>query len=103
MKARGFVCGNCRRFVKDKAWGTRKRNHCPFCLYSSHVDIRIGDRKSKCKGLMTPVGRIVRKGGEDAILHKCEKCGFERRNRISGDDDYEIVKSLVVLATFPSI
>jgi len=99
MRSKGFNCANCGKFVKDKAWGTRKRNHCPFCLYSLHVDVKIGDRKSRCKGLMVPAGRIVRQDGEETILHKCEKCGFERKNRISGDDDYEFVKGLVETST----
>lgn len=52
-------------------------------------DTQPGDRASTCKGAMAPIGRFERPNGEPVILHKCEKCGFERYNRVAADDDWE--------------
>lgn len=69
-------------------YGGSYRNHCPFCLYSKHVDAGIpGDRANLCHGLMKPIGLTTRRSGEYVLVHKCVKCGFERLNRVAGDDD----------------
>jgi DNA-directed RNA polymerase subunit RPC12/RpoP len=82
-----FKCANCGKSVSLKAPGTKNRNHCPFCLYSVHVDGNIpGDRASTCHGLMKPINKFLRPSGEEVIVHKCIKCGFERWNRVAGDD-----------------
>ena len=80
-----------------KAPGTRNRNHCPFCLCSSHVDVSVGDRQSTCRGVMHPIGKLYKKDGEEMLVHKCEKCGFIRKNRIAGDDDWDLVERLDVV------
>ena len=82
-----FVCVHCGRTVLPAEAGTSNRNHCPFCLHSRHVDLRTGDRRSGCRGLMVPIGIWVHKKGEWSILHRCERCGFIRSNRIAGDDN----------------
>ena len=72
--------------------GGRHRNHCPTCLHSRHVDGRTpGDRASECGGTMAPVGLFARPNGEQAIVHRCLACGFERHNRIAADDDFDLV------------
>lgn len=94
-KNEGFVCGNCQKTVEPIKWGGSYRNHCPFCLYSRHVDGAIpGDRVEPCHGLMEPIGVTTKSRGEFTIIHKCQKCGFERRNRIAGDDDSELLTKL---------
>lgn len=91
----GFVCQNCGRSVEPVVYGGSYRNHCPYCLYSMHVDSDTpGDRLSDCRGLMKPRGVFTRKTGEFVLVHKCEKCGFERYNRIAGDDDFDLVTNL---------
>ena len=50
----GFMCRYCNREVQRLTNGSY-RNHCPFCLYSLHVDRMPGDRNSDCFGLMKPV------------------------------------------------
>lgn len=78
------------------------RNHCPYCLYSKHVDQDIsGDRKSECRALMEPVGLTFKKEGFDKwgkekqgeimIIHRC--LGYQKIsiNRIAGDDDADII------------
>lgn len=53
-----------------------------------------GDRANQCCGLMEPVGVQTRRTGEYVLVHKCGKCGFERLNRVAGDDDLELITKL---------
>lgn len=93
-----FKCKHCRRFVCPVPSGGRHRNHCPFCLFSLHVDDRrSGDRMSTCGSSMEPIGHFQRPRGEYVIVHRCFGCGFERFNRIAADDDFELVLSLPAL------
>ena len=96
----GFECRNCHKWVNYEAWGTRNRNHCPYCLYSLHIDVNVGDRSSPCGGLMQPIGKLLKGDGEEMVVHKCAKCGFVRKNRIAGDDSFDIVERLPVLDSF---
>lgn len=81
-KVENFICENCGKSVIGNGY----TNHCPFCLYSKHVDINPGDRSCTCGGLMKPID-IQQKNGEFVILHKCIKCGFERKNKVQENDD----------------
>lgn len=75
----GFVCAHCGKEVLPL--GYTSRNHCPFCLWSLHVDVNPGDRANTCGGLMEPV-RVepdAKKGY--VILHRCTVCGEIHRNR----------------------
>ena len=92
----GFVCCHCGRAVTPDACGTSHRNHCPRCLRSLHVDIRTGDRRSVCRGIMDPVAISVRPGGEWAIIHRCRDCGLLRGNRSAGDDNELALLSLAL-------
>jgi hypothetical protein len=92
-----FECKKCGKKVSLKAPGTKNRNHCPFCLYSLHVDINVGDRKSDCGGLMKPIGKFFRPNNEEVIIHECEKCGSTSNNRVAGDDSYEKISKLQIL------
>ena len=83
-------------------YGGRHRNHCPYCLYSRHVDGRIpGDRAGDCGGAMAPTGAFVRPKGEHVVVHRCLVCGFERYNRIAADDDFDLVLSLPLVEAVP--
>lgn len=87
-KIENFVCENCGYEVI----GSGYTNHCPKCLWSKHVDVFPGDRAESCGGLMRPVGLKI-EGGDEVIVHKCEKCGDVRLCRVSIDDDRdEIIK-----------
>ena len=98
-----FECLNCGKNVSsDKLIGTLNRNHCPFCLYSLHVDQDVpGDRKAECQSLMEPIGLTFKKEGLDKwgkekqgeimVIHKCPKDQKISINRIAGDDDPEII------------
>lgn len=83
-----FSCGHCGRDVLPLGSGTY-RNHCPFCLWSKHVDAAgPGDRSSVCQGLMEPISseHDAKKGGW-MILHRCVKCGKTIPNKLAPDDD----------------
>jgi predicted RNA-binding Zn-ribbon protein involved in translation (DUF1610 family) len=83
-----FVCENCGQEISGNGY----TNHCPNCLYSKHVDINPGDRKCDCLGLMKPV-ELLNKSDVFYILHKCEKCGFERKNKaVKGDNFQKLVE-----------
>ena len=74
-----FVCANCGREVEPLGYSSR--NHCPFCLWSLHLDINPGDRASDCGGKMMPVRVETAARRGFVIVHKCTKCGEIRRNR----------------------
>ncbi|MGH2503634.1 MAG: RNHCP domain-containing protein [Ktedonobacterales bacterium] len=94
-----FTCGYCGQRIGPLPSGGRNRNHCPFCLYSRHVDAeRSGDRASPCKGMMEPIGVFERPNGEEVIVHRCLVCGFERFNRVGADDDEAQVAELPRIA-----
>ncbi len=90
-----FKCEHCGKEVEPIRFGGSYRNHCPFCLYSKHVDGPVpGDRVEPCHGLMEPVAVTTRRTGEFVLTHRCTKCGFERLNRIAGDDDFDLVTKI---------
>ena len=91
-----FVCEHCQNLVGSQAPGTEHRNHCPRCLWSLHVDVRTGDRRSGCQALMEPIAVWVRHDGEWAIVHRCKRCQALRVNRIAGDDNQLALVSLAL-------
>ena len=88
----GFTCEHCGREVVALTNGSY-RNHCPFCLYSKHVDVLPGDRMSECGGLMRPVGLRHKSGKGFQVIHACLRCGCESVNKVAEDtiqpDDIE--------------
>ena len=93
MLDESFICENCNRKV-DKLEYTA-RDHCPFCLYSKHVDINPGDRANTCKGLLEPIG-IEKFKDSYKILYKCKKCDEHHKNIIAKDDDFNLIINLSV-------
>lgn len=61
------------------------RNHCPFCLWSLHLDINPGDRASDCGGELEPVSALPDPKKGYIIIHRCTKCGEIRRNKAAYD------------------
>ena len=85
-----FICENCNKNVNPL--GYTSRDHCPYCLYSKHVDINPGDRQNPCKGLLKPID-IEKFKNTYKIIYKCEKCNKLHKNIIAIDDDInEIIK-----------
>ena len=79
-----FVCEKCGKKVKKL--GYTARDHCPYCLYSKHVDINPGDRNNPCKGMLEPVG-IEKFKDSFKIIYLCEKCHKTHKNIMAKDDD----------------
>ena len=79
----GFICGHCGKEVLPL--GSSSRNHCPFCLWSRHLDILPGDRAATCKGMMEPVRTEPDARRGFVILHRCTLCGYISRNRAVPD------------------
>jgi hypothetical protein len=98
----GFDCLHCHAYV-DTAYnlaGVHNRNHCPYCLWSRHLDLSTpGDRLSACKAGMQPIGLTLKKTrkkygpgqGELMLIHLCAGCGSLSINRIAADDDPQTV------------
>jgi hypothetical protein len=79
-----FECLHCGQAVTGNGF----TNHCPNCLWSRHVDDNPGDRAATCGGAMRPVAyETVR--GRAMVLHRCETCGFERRNHVRPEDNMD--------------
>ena len=81
-----FKCEHCGAEVAGDGF----TNHCPVCLWSKHVDINPGDRAESCQGLMAPVAVEAYKDSY-RIQFRCERCGVERWNKSSPQDDFEVL------------
>ena len=103
-----FRCAHCRSLVSAAHMlsGVNNRNHCPYCLWSRHLDLfAAGDRLSACKAPMRPVALTMKRRrnkystgrGELMLVHICSGCGAPSINRIAADDDPELI--LTVLAS----
>jgi len=88
-KKEDFICQVCNHLVK----GSGYTNHCPFCLFSKHVDINPGDRQEQCRGLMKPIG-IIKKKGKNKIIFRCQKCHLTRLNRPAKNDNKALIEDL---------
>lgn len=88
-----FICENCGEEVKKSDYTAR--DHCPYCLFSKHVDINPGDRMNPCKGLLEPIG-IEKFKDTYKIIYKCKKCNKNHKNIIEKDDDMNLIINLSV-------
>ena len=102
----GFRCAHCHIIVSSAHLlsGVNNRNHCPYCLWSCHLDLfAAGDRLSACKAPMRPIGLTMKKGrnkyqreprGELMLIHECVECKTLSINRIAADDDSATVMAI---------
>lgn len=81
-----FVCEKCGVAVEGNGY----TNHCPSCLWSKHVDIFPGDRLEPCQGLLEPIG-AAGQGDKHILIHRCVKCGYRIKNKVSSEDDFDQV------------
>ncbi len=95
--AQSFRCAHCGQTITLDSYGTKNRNHCPYCLHSLHVDVNIGDRSCDCRGVMEPIAVWVQPDGEWSLIHRCKRCGTLRANRVAGDDSEAALLSLAAL------
>ncbi|MEG0407940.1 MAG: RNHCP domain-containing protein, partial [Bacilli bacterium] len=72
------------------------RDHCPFCLFSKHLDILPGDRLNKCQGLLEPIG-IEKFKNTFKIIYKCQKCGETHKNIVANDDNENLIIQLSIV------
>lgn len=86
-----FICENCNKKVTKLNYTAR--DHCPYCLYSKHVDINPGDRQNICKGMLKPIG-IEKFKNTFKILYECSKCGEKHKNVMANDDDMDLIIAL---------
>ena len=100
QKTFGFKCSHCSAYVSsdEVLSGVQNRNHCPYCLWSKHVDLfEAGDRLAACKAPMQPIGlsmkQTVKKYGQNQgelmVVHLCRDCESLSINRIAADDDID--------------
>lgn len=93
-----FRCAHCGHIVSSAhlVSGVNNRNHCPYCLWSYHLDLyAAGDRLSACKAPMQPIALTSKRtrnkyssgNGELMLVHQCRDCGDVSINRIAADDD----------------
>ena len=83
-----FICEHCNKQVLPLIYTSR--DHCPYCLYSKHVDINPGDRLNNCNGLLKPIG-IEKYKDTYKIIYRCEKCREMHKNIIAKDDDMNMI------------
>ena len=91
MRDENFTCENCHKNVNKLNYTAR--DHCPYCLYSKHVDIMPGDRSNECQGLLEPIG-IEKFKNTYKIIYKCKKCNQFHKNIMATDDDMDIIIEL---------
>lgn len=92
----GFTCARCGADVEPLPTGSC-RNHCSTCLWSVHLDYIPGDRASSCHGAMAPIRVDYRAAKGFLIVHRCERCGAERRNRAAPDDVEALIELMRLL------
>lgn len=86
-----FTCEKCKSNVNKLNYTAR--DHCPYCLYSKHVDIMPGDRKNSCKGLLKPIS-IEKFKNTYKIIYRCEKCHELHKNIMAADDNMNLIIEL---------
>ncbi|HMO59848.1 MAG TPA: RNHCP domain-containing protein [Roseiflexaceae bacterium] len=101
-----FRCRHCGMEVicDPLLAGVHNRNHCPYCLWSRHMDGRIaGDRRAGCRAPMEPIGLTAKRSrnkysseqrGELMLVHRCSLCGKLAINRIAADDSTAVIGEL---------
>src|SRR5512134_440979 len=101
-----FRCAHCHALVSSAHLlsGVNNRNHCPYCLWSCHLDLfAAGDRLSACKAPMKPIGLTMKRGrnkyqresrSELMLTHECIDCKTLSINRIAAYDDSKMVMAV---------
>ncbi len=88
-----FICEHCHKKVEKLEYSAR--DHCPYCLYSKHVDINPGDRANQCLGLLKPID-VEKFKNTYKILYECDTCHMQHKNIMAIDDDINEIINLMV-------
>ncbi len=94
MRNESFICEHCGKKVSKSSYTAR--DHCPYCLYSKHVDINPGDRLHTCQGLLKPIG-IEKFKNTYKIIYRCEKCHQLHKNIAEKDDSIDKMIELSII------
>ena len=86
-----FECEYCHKKVEKLKYSAR--DHCPYCLYSKHVDINPGDRSNSCQGLLKPID-IEKFKDTYKIIYRCERCNQIHKNIVATDDNFDKIIEL---------
>lgn len=92
MVDENFICEYCGKEVTKLKYTAR--DHCPYCLYSKHVDINPGDRKNECCGLLEPID-VEKFKNTFKIIYKCSKCHTYHKNIMAEDDNFEVLLNIM--------
>jgi hypothetical protein len=113
LTEQGFRCRHCSMEVScaPHIAGVQNRNHCPYCLWSRHLDgVTAGDRRSACRATMRPVGLTTKRShnkyarerdGELMLIHQCTVCAKLVINRIAADDSTPAILDLLENSCIP--
>lgn len=88
-----FICDFCGKKVSKLEYTAR--DHCPYCLYSKHLDNNPGDRQNNCHGLMQPIG-IEKYKNSYKIIYNCTKCHTIHKNIMAKDDNFDKIIQLSI-------
>lgn len=88
-----FRCEQCGKIVEKSDYTAR--DHCPYCLYSKHLDINPGDRLNSCQGIMEPIG-VEKFKDTFKIIYECQKCHKKHKNIALRDDNFDKIIELSV-------
>jgi hypothetical protein len=106
QEEQGFTCRHCGLYVTcaPTIAGVQNRNHCPYCLWSRHLDgLSAGDRLAGCRATMQPIGLTTKRSrnkyasessGELMLIHRCTVCAKIVINRIAADDSAAAIMAL---------
>lgn len=86
-----FDCIHCGAHTVGNGY----TDHCSYCLYSLHVDIFPGDRKSDCHGIMVPINIITQGGDIRSIQYRCERCSYTHNSGFVEDDSFEAALEII--------
>ena len=84
-----FICENCGKKVEKLGYSCR--NHCPYCLYSKHVDKNPGDREEQCHGDLEPISLEIDGKKGYVIVFRCKTCKVIRKNKAAKDDNMDLM------------
>lgn len=95
MRDESFICKKCHKQVEKLNYTAR--DHCPYCLYSKHVDVMPGDRKNSCQGLLKPIG-IEKFKDTYKIIYRCDNCNQIHKNIMATDDNMDLIIEIMAQA-----
>ena len=101
MTNKFFICEHCGKTVEPL--GYTSRNHCPYCLWSLHVDENPGDRANTCGGAMEPIAAKPDAKSGFIVYHRCTVCGEIRRNKAAygANNQPDSIQLLIALTARP--